>query len=102
MSFLVGGASITFELVVIAQGLGVAKVSQAARDGRVLFHVDAEIEKVFVFACDLKIIFIKAKAKPTGDAGLTVSQLRHLVSLVRMPWNKSLIQVCLASLELDC
>ena len=36
MSFLVGAATITLELVVTAQGLGVAEVPQAAGDGCVL------------------------------------------------------------------
>ena len=36
MSFLVGAATITLELVVTAQGLGVAEVPQAASDGCVL------------------------------------------------------------------
>jgi hypothetical protein len=36
MSFLVAGAGVALELVVAAQGLGVAEVAQAAADRRVL------------------------------------------------------------------
>lgn len=50
MSLLVGGTGITLELVVTAEGLGLAKVAKAAGDGGVLLHVDAQIQKVFVLA----------------------------------------------------
>ena len=50
MSFLVGWALVTLEFVVTAQGFRVAKVLETACDGRVLLHVDAKVEKVFVLA----------------------------------------------------
>lgn len=50
MGFLISGAGVALELVVATQGLGAAEVPQATCDGRILFYVDAEIEKVFVLA----------------------------------------------------
>ena len=50
MGFLVSAATVALKLVVAAQGLRVAKVPQAARDGGVLFHVNAEIKEVLVLA----------------------------------------------------
>jgi hypothetical protein len=48
MSFLVGGASITFEFVIIAERLRVAEVSQTPRNRRVLLNINAQVEKIFV------------------------------------------------------
>jgi hypothetical protein len=52
VSFLVGVAGVTFELVVAAERLRVAEVPQAARHRRVLVHVDAEVKKVLLFGGD--------------------------------------------------
>ena len=51
---LVGGAGITFELVVRAERLRRAEVPKAARDRRVLLNVDREVEKVLVLARHLE------------------------------------------------
>lgn len=50
MCLLLCGTRVTLKLVITAQRLCVAKVSQAARDRRVLLDVDAQVEKVLVFA----------------------------------------------------
>ena len=89
MSLLVSRAGITLELIVTTECLGVTEISQAACDRGVLLHIYAEIEEVLFFAGNLWKQsrfwhWLNVLLNLTLTV-LTVSQFKHLVSLVKMP-----------------
>jgi hypothetical protein len=94
LGLLQATTSIAEELVLLAQHLAGGKLPQTRGDGRVLLDIDGKVEERFVPRRGLahRTTIRKLSAgttckQPATTPGLTVSHVRHLVSLVNNPSN---------------